>query len=284
MILVTGATGNIGGEVVRLLRQSGQRLRVLVRDPKKFVSGDDGIEVVSGDLRRPETLLPALAGVTKVFLMAHAEELPEITGHVLQAAQHSPLRHVVLVSSSTIYIEPEVTLGRWHREAEDLIKASGLAYTMLRPGYFASNARMWWAGSIRAQGAVYLQPSRARTAPIDPRDIAAVAVCALTEPGHEGKTYRLFGPPPHLSAADQVQVISDALGRPLRVIEVTEQAAREGMLRAGVPTHLIDAVTEVGRSSARDGDETLSSDVYAVTKKEPLAFAVWVKDHLDAFR
>jgi uncharacterized protein YbjT (DUF2867 family) len=216
--------------------------------------------------------------------MAPAHELPEITAHVLRAAQQSPLRHVVLVSSATIYIEPEVTLGRWHREAEDLLKASGLAYTMLRPGYFASNARMWWAGSIRAQGAVYLQPSRARIAPIDPRDIAAVAVCALTESGHEGKTYRLIGPLPHLSAVDQVQVISEAVGRPLRVIEVTPEAAREGMLRSGVPTHLVDAITEVSGSSASEGDEMLSPDVFAVTKKEPRSFAVWVKDHVDAFR
>jgi uncharacterized protein YbjT (DUF2867 family) len=284
MILVTGATGNIGSEVVRLLRACGERVRVLVRDAKKFGNTDDGIEVVVGDLSRPETLPPALAGVTKLFLMSHAPELVEVTGHILRAAQQSPLRHVVLVSSSTAYIQPEVTLGRWHREAEDLIKASGLAYTMLRPGYFSSNARMWWGGSIRAQGAVYVRADQARVAPIDPRDIAAVAVCALTEPGHEGKTYRLIGPPPHLSGADQVKIISEALGRPLRVIEVTEEAAREGMLRSGAPAHIIDAVMEVGRSTAREGDETLSSDVLTVTKKEPRSFAQWVKEHVDAFR
>lgn len=284
MILVTGATGNIGSEVVRLLRHGGQRVRVLVRDPKKFANVDEGIEVVTGDLSRPETLPPALAGVTKLFLMAHAPELAEFTGHVLQAAQQSSLRHVVLISSSTIYMEPEITLGRWHREAEERIKESGLAYTMLRPGQFASNVRMWWGRSIRAQGAVYLQPSRARSAPIDPRDIAAVAVCALTESGHEGKTYRLIGPPPHLSAADQVQIIGEALDRPLRVIEVTEAAAREGMLRAGVPAQLVDAVTEAIRSGDREGDETLSDDVSRVTKKQPRSFATWVKDHVDEFR
>src|SRR4051794_2188076 len=108
MILITGATGNIGSEVVRLLRHSGQRVRVLVRDPKKFASFDEGIEAVIGDLSRPETLPPAFDGVTKLFLMAPAHELPEVAGHVLRAAQQSPLRHVVLVSSSTIYIEPEV--------------------------------------------------------------------------------------------------------------------------------------------------------------------------------
>jgi uncharacterized protein YbjT (DUF2867 family) len=287
MILVTGATGNIGSEVVRLLRQRGQRVRVLVRDPKKLAGvapGDEGIEAFVGDLSRPETLPPALAGVTKLFLMAHAPDLPEVTRNVLRAAEQSSLRHVVLISSSTVYIEPEVTLGRWHREAEDLLKESGLAYTILRPGQFASNARMWWAGSIRAQGAVYLQASQARTAPIDPRDIAAVAVCALTEPGHEGRTYRLIGPPPHLSAADQVRILSEALGRPLRVVEVTEAAAREGMLRSGAPLHLVDAVTEAMRSSAAEGDEVLSPDVHEVTKREPRSFAEWVKDHLDAFR
>ena len=284
MILVTGATGNIGSEVVRLLRERGERIRVLVRDPKKLSNTDDGVEPVVGDLSRPETLAPAFAGVTKLFLMGHANELPEITANVLRAAQPSPLGHVVLVSSSTVYADPEITLGRWHREAEDLIKASGLSYTMLRPGYFSSNAGLWWAGTIRAQGAVYLQPSRARTAPIDPRDIAAVAVCALTEPGHEGKTYRLIGPPPHLSSADQVRIVGEALGRPLRIVEVTEAAAREGMLRAGRPAFLIDAVTEAMRSGDREGDETLSGDVLAVTKKEPRSFATWVKDHVDVFR
>lgn len=283
MILVTGATGNIGSEVVRLLRERGQRMRVLVRDARKLAS-TDGVEAVVGDLSRPETLPPALDGVTALFLMGHANELPEITANVLRAAQQSPLRHVVLISSSTVYAEPEIALGRWHREAEDLLKASGLTYTLLRPGYFSSNAGMWWAGSIRAQGAVYLQPSRARTAPIDPRDIAAVAAIALTEPGHEGKTYRLIGPPPHLGSADQVRIVGEALGRPLRIVEVTEAAAREGMLRAGRPAFLVDAVTEAMRSGDREGDETLSNDVFEVTKKEPRSFATWVRDHVDVFR
>lgn len=284
MILVTGATGNIGSEVVRLLRATGEKVRVLLRNPNKAASLGDGVEVVIGDLNQPDTLPPAFVGVTKLFLMAHADELPQVTARVLQAAQNSSLRHVVLISSSTIYIQPEVTLGRWHREAEDQIKASGLTYTMLRPGNFASNALMWWGGSIRAQGAVYLQPSRARTAPIDPRDIAAVAVCALTEPGHEHKTYRLIGPAPHLSPAEQVQIIAEAVGRPLRVIEVSAAAAREGMLRSGVPTHLVDAVTEIMGSADQQGDETLSDDVQTVTKKAPRSFATWVHDHADAFR
>lgn len=284
MILVTGATGNIGSEVVRLLRQSEKQVRILVRDPKKLVSNDTGLEAITGDLSRPETLPKAFLGVTKLFLMGPAHELPEITRNVLRAAKESPLQHVVLVSSSTVYMEPEIALGRWHREAEDQIKASGLAYTMLRPGQFASNSKMWWGRSISAQGAVYLQASRARSAPIDPRDIAAVAICALTEPGHEGKTYRLIGPPPHLSAADQVQIIGEALGRPLRVIEVTEAAAREGMLRSGVPVHLVDAVSEVIRASSQAGDEELSSDVYQVTKKEPRSFSAWVKENVEQFR
>lgn len=284
MILVTGATGNIGSEVVRLLQPTGERVRLLVRNPSKVAHLGERFELVGGDLTQAETLPPALAGVTKLFLMAHAESLPQITERVLQAAQNSSLRHVVLISSSTIYLEPEVTIGRWHREAEELVKATGLTYTMLRPGNFASNAAMWWASSIRTQGAVFLQKNRARTAPIDPRDIAAVAACALTEPGHEGKTYRLIGPPPHLHATEQVQLIAEALGRPLRAIEVPEAAAREGMLRSGLPPYIVDAVTELFRSADQKGDEIMSDDVHMVTKKEPRSFAAWVRDHLDAFR
>lgn len=284
MILVTGVTGNIGSEVGRLLQPTGERVRVLVRNPDKVAALGNRFEIAVGDLNQPETLPPALAGVTKLFLMAYADSLAEITGRVLQAAKQSPLQHVVLVSSSTIYIEPEVAVGRWHREAEDRLKAAGLGYTMLRPGNFASNAAMWWAEAIRTQGTVFLQKSRARTAPIDPRDIAAVAVCALTEPGHQGKTYRLIGPPPHLHATEQVQIIGEALGRPLRAVEVPEAAAREGLRRAGLPAHLIDALGELIQAADRAGDEILSSDVHAVTQKEPRGFADWVRDHLDLFR
>ncbi len=106
MILVTGATGNIGSEVVRLLHRTGERVRILARNPGKVANVGEQFEVVSGDLNQSETLPPALAGVTKLFLMAHAESPPEIAGRVLRAAPGSPLRHVVLISSSTIYLEP----------------------------------------------------------------------------------------------------------------------------------------------------------------------------------
>lgn len=280
MILVTGATGNIGGEAMRLLLARGERMRALSRDPARLAGKADGAEVVRGDLLQPETLGPALDGVEKALLVAGAEDLPAAAANIVRA-RSATLRHVVLISSWTIAFEPPTAIGNWHLAAEEVLKASGLAWTMLRPGYFASNA-LRWAGSIRAQGAVYA-PVSAATAPIDPRDIAAVAVRALTEPGHEGKTYVLTGEVV-ATPAQQVEQIAAALGKPVRLNEVPDAAAHAGMIKAGMPEALADAILELAHAGLARPEPDLSGDVRAVTGAAPRSFADWVRDHVAAFR
>src|SRR5438128_1327658 len=137
MIAVTGATGNIGGEVVRLLLQAKQPVRVLVRDPEKVAGLTGKVEIVRADLMEPKTLQAGFAGAEKAFILIPSiKDIPEIAESIFQAAERAGVRHVVFVSSGTIEMKPPVTVGNWHLEGEKKLKATKLAWTMLRPGNF----------------------------------------------------------------------------------------------------------------------------------------------------
>jgi uncharacterized protein YbjT (DUF2867 family) len=282
MILVTGATGDIGGEVVRLLVQAGEKVRVLARDPAKAAKLGPGVEVARGDLLKPETLTAAIEGATKVFLMAHAKDLPVVAEHVCAEAKRAGVRHVVMLSSSTILMEPRGAIGRWHLAAEETLEAAGIASTMLRPGNFASNT-LRWAATIKAQGAVFAPVGGGRSAPIDPRDIAAVAAKALTSPGHEGKKHLLTGPE-LMNVAEQVEAIGAALGKPLRVVEVPVAGARAGMIKAGMNEEIADAILELMTYRHEGGEAPRTATVREVTGAEPRTFATWARDHIAAFQ
>jgi uncharacterized protein YbjT (DUF2867 family) len=283
MILVTGATGNIGSALAKMLVEAGHEVRCLSRDMSKAraVLGND-LNVVVGDLERPETLLGALVNVEKAFFVSHAgPKLADLAGSFFDVAKAAGVRHVVAVSSATIAIEPSVAIGRWHLALEERLKASGLSWTMLRPGNFASNA-LRWAPMIRAQGAVYAPQGDGRSAPIDPRDIAAVAFAALTTTGHAGKTYVLTGSE-ILSVREQVEKIRKALGKPLRFVAVPEERARAQMLASGTPAMMVDAIMELVGEGTRPSGGYKTTTVRDVTGRKPRTFDDWVRDNVAAF-
>ena len=281
MITVTGATGNIGGEVVRLLLEADQKVRVLVRDPGKLGALQGRVEVAQGDLMKPETLAAPFTGAEKAFiLVASTKDIPTAAGPIFQAAERAGVKHVGFGSSGTIEYQPPVALGDWHLEGERLLKATSMAWTMLRPGNFASNS-LRWAGPIKAQGMVFTAHSEHLSAVIDPRDIAAVAAKALSSPGHEGKTYVLTGPT-EMSAADQVRILATALGRAIRLQDVPEAGARAGMLKAGMPEVLVDAVLELTRPG-HTLSYSVTKTVEEVTGKSARTFEQWARDHAGAF-
>ena len=273
MIAVTSATGNIGLPLVKMLREARAPVRVLARDPARArqMLGPD-VEIV--DAASPG----ALAGARAAFFLAHAgPELGDAAAAFARAAKAAGVAHVVAISSGTIHIQPQVAIGRWHLALEQAIEASGVGWTFLRPGNFASNA-LRWAPMIRARGTVFAARPDAPSAPIDPFDIAAVAAAALLGPGHEGKTYTLDGPA-EMSARDQVAVIGEAIGKPLTVVEVSPEQARDGMVKGGVPPHMAEAIVElIGRGGPRRSD-----DVHAVTGRTPRPFATWVAEQRAAF-
>jgi uncharacterized protein YbjT (DUF2867 family) len=184
MILITGATGNVGREIVKQLHDNGERIRVLCRNPEKALFPAN-VEAVAGDLSNPESLKTALNGVRKVFMMRvpGSDTFPQI-------AKQAGVEQIVFLSSAAIEAETENAIGRSHLKTEEQIRQSGIKWTFLRPGAFMTNA-LQWAGSIRSEGVVRAPLGHVRSAPIDPRDIAAVAVRALVSSGHEGKIYTL---------------------------------------------------------------------------------------------
>ena len=225
-VLVVGATGRIGREVVARLPRADVRIRALVRNPETAALPRD-VEVVRGDLTRPETLEPCLDGVDAVFLVWTAS--PAAVGSALERIT-ARAKRVVFLSSPYKTPHPffqQPNPGRLlHAEIERVIEGSGCAWTFLRPGMFASNAVSWWAPRIRAGADVVRWPfAGAPTAPIDERDVAAAAVRVLTEEGHEGAEYVLTGPR-SLSQSEQVSILGDAIGRPLRLEEISPSVAR----------------------------------------------------------
>jgi uncharacterized protein YbjT (DUF2867 family) len=280
MILITGATGNIGGEALRLLGAMGKSVRALSRDPSRLEGRAHGAELAQGDLLKPETLSAALEGVERALLVCGAEDLPQAAKNLV-ASKPASLRHVVLISSYTIGIGHPTVIGNWHLEAEEALQASDLAWTMLRPGNFSTNT-LRWAGPVRAQGAVYA-PASGRSAPIDTRDIASVAVRALTSPGHEGKTYTLTSER-LMTAAEQVDTIGAALGKPLRYVEVPDAGAKAGMMKSGMPELMADAVLELMRAGRDEHEALVTPDVRDVTGSSPRNFDVWVNDFVAAFQ
>jgi len=275
-ILVTGVTGQVGGELAKRLVAAGADVRGLTRDASHARAALHGARAVQGDFDVPSTLAAAFAGAQSAFFVAPASpRLAELGGHFFEAAKNAGVRHVVIVSSATIQFEPRPAIGHWHWELEQRLEASGLGWTMLRPGNFASNV-LRWVPMIRGQGTVFQPYGDAKSSPIDPHDIAAVAFTALTTPNHEGKRYTLTGPE-LLSAREQVEKIGKVLGKVIRFIDVPEDGARRGMIGAGMPELMADAVLEVVRASATSGGFKTTT-VRDVTGREARSFDDWLRD------
>jgi uncharacterized protein YbjT (DUF2867 family) len=281
MILVTGASGNVGGDLVPQLLAREQKVRILVRDSRKVESLPGAVERATGDLARPETLAGAFAGVASLFLVS-SDAGTEHVRNAVTAAQAAQVGHIVLLSSLAAE-HPTTHIGKHHKACEDIIESSGLSFTFLRPGAFMSNARQW-LHSIKCQGAVYLPHPDRRYFPIDSVDMAGVAAVALAEKGHQGKKYGMTGEY-GMTAREQVATIAEAMGKDLKVIPVTLEQARAEMVRGGIPPALADGVLELFESDWDEHNpETTHSIVRQLTGRAPSTFAAWIRRHADEFR
>ncbi|OLR89593.1 NAD(P)H-binding protein [Actinokineospora bangkokensis] len=211
MILVTGATGTVGGGVLTRLLERGERVRALTRNPDAALP--EGVEVAVGAPRDTAAVTAALDGVDAVFLVLVGDVEAEVRGFTAAlAAVRRPPRVVLLSSLSVLHPVPH-RIAEEHRAAEAAVAAATERWTFLRPGPFHSNA-LWWSGSVRGTGTVRCLVGNRPGAPIDPGDVAAVAVAALTEEGHTGHAYDLTGPQV-LTSGDQARILARAAGRPI---------------------------------------------------------------------
>jgi uncharacterized protein YbjT (DUF2867 family) len=280
-VLVVGATGRVGREVVRELCAAGAFVRALARNPDAC-SFLPQVEVVRGDLTVPESLEGALDGVDAVFLVWVAPPAT-IDPAVERMSKH--VRRIVFVSAPLktahpFFQQPNPT-RMLHAAVERAIETSGIDWTFLRPGIFAANALHFWGPQIRAGNVVRWPYLGAPTAPVDERDIAAVAVRTLCDDGHAGAEYVLTGPD-SLTQFEQISTIGRAIGRNLRIEEISPDEARRGVLApwpATVAEMLLAAwAAAVGRPAF------LTSTVEEVAGSPARTFAEWAADHARQFR
>jgi len=281
MILVIGATGTVGREVVAQLLLEGQRVRALTRDPSR-ARLDERVKLIAGDLARPETLARAVEGSERVFSVALGPEGGLREGALARAARDAGVRHIVKLSVLGAGGNARSGVASWHDSGERAIQESGIAWTFVRPTAFMSNA-LWWSDTIRSEGRVFSNFGYGKLAVIHPRDVASVAVRALVSPGHEGKAYPLTGPEA-LGTDEQVRILAAAIGRPIEYVPVDDDAALERMRMAGMPAYLIDALLPFGEV-VRGGRATrVSGVVKQLTGRQPLTFAEWAREHAAEFR
>jgi uncharacterized protein YbjT (DUF2867 family) len=282
-ILVTGATGNVGRQVVAQLLGTNVRIRAMARRPESAVFPRE-VEVVQGDLTVASTLDRCLEGVDAAFLVWQAPA--SCVGHAVERiAKYA--RRIVFLSNLTVRDGAGAQaygVTTLHARIERLIESSGSHWTFLRPGAFAANARIWWAPQIREGDIVRWPYPHAVTSPIHERDIAAVAVRALTGNGHTGAKYILTGPH-SLSQKEQVRIIGEAIDRPLRFEEVSAEAAHSELVKimpASIAEMLIQAWQDADYGAAATAPVT--STVAEVTGVPARAFRDWVIDHATEFQ
>jgi uncharacterized protein YbjT (DUF2867 family) len=212
MILVTGATGSNGKEIVKRLASRNVQVRAMVRNRDRARANAVPIEVVEGDFDRPATLLGALAGVKRAFLLTNSSKHAEAQQIAfINAARQSGVAHIVKLSQFGADASSPGRFLRYHAAVEAALQASGMAYTFLRPNLFMQGL-LNFRSTIATQSAFYAAANDAKVSAVDVRDIAEVAVAALTETGHEGKIYDLTGPQA-LTHAEMAERLSTALGR-----------------------------------------------------------------------
>ena len=277
MILITGATGNIGRELVGQLIDKGERIRILVRDERKAASFAGMVALVIGDLDHAETLPAALLNVDKLFLVT--PDTKQVT-NLLTAAKEARVEYVVKVS--TIEADRSLGPGKWHRQQEELIKSMGFKWTILRPTMMMVNTVEWWGETIRTQNAVYFPGGQGRVSPVDARDVARVACSVLTDPGHEGKIYELTGPE-SLTVAEMVETVAAVLKKPIQYRDVPVFAAAIGMLRFKLPVFLVIGLMQTLGALRRSEYAYVTDVVKQVGKCKPRTYGEWCRENIGSF-
>ena len=280
-ILIIGATGTIGRQVAPAVARPRRKVRALIRNPDA-AGLPPQVEVVRGDLTLPETLNGCLDGIDTVFLVWVAPPGSAVAA-IERIAKHA--RRIVFLSAPLKtphpFFQQPSPARAFGEQIERLIEASGLEWTFLRPGMFAANALAWWTPQIRTGASVRWPYLGVPTAPIDERDIAAVAVRALCEEGHAGAEYVLTGPQ-SLTQFEQVATIGRAIGRSLRIEEITPDEARHELLTI-MPLPVVNMLLNAWAAGA--GQPALvTSTVEEITGSPARTFLEWASDHAAEFQ
>jgi uncharacterized protein YbjT (DUF2867 family) len=278
--LITGATGEIGSRVVRLLLQQGARPRIFVRDAVKARARyQDRVDIFVGDLADSRSLQAALVGTDALFLVNSGPEIPIRDEAAAKSAKSAGVKYLAKLSSMDA--QQTVGTGAWHARGEAAIRATGIAYTFLQPTGFMSNA-LHWGASIKAQGMVRSPTGEGRIPFIHPDDIAAVASKVLMTSEYNGQSLPITGPEA-LSYREMTTKIGAAIGKPLEFQPVAEQQESQRMLASGDSTEIVAAHLSIYRA-IREGRLAATNDnVERILGRKPRTFDLWIQENIAEF-
>ncbi len=285
-ILVTGATGTVGSEVVKQLSAKGATVRACCHtlSKAKKIRGP-GVEIVEVDYSKPETVEAAFKGVDKLFLLTPVvDNMVEITARLVAEATKEGVKHIVKLSTVELGADAEakIPLLRWLRQAEKIVEESGIPYTFVRPTGFMQNFSNFYAQTIEEQNAIYTSAGEGKVSWVDARDVATVAVEALTGDGHEGKIYPITGPEA-ISYYQAAEILSEVLGRKISHVNLSEEDRRKGLEEAGLPDWRINGAIQGDRITREGRQPAVSPTVEEVTGKRPRSFEQFARDYAEAF-
>jgi uncharacterized protein YbjT (DUF2867 family) len=289
-ILITGASGNVGSEVVRHLSSSRKDINIKaaghsVESVRKVIRSDDRIEPTELDYDKPDTLRQALKGVQKLFLLTPFQsDMVELSSNMLKEVKNAGnINHIVKLSVMGADAEPGITGGRLHRQAEKMIEDSGISFTFLRPNFFMQNFVNFLSQMIREQGSFYLPAGDGKVSFVDIRDIAAVAVQALTNNYHSKKTYTITGQEA-ISYEDAAKIRSEQVSKNISYVNVSEEQTREGMKSMGMNEWFINSMMELYDITRMGYASQVSSAIEEITGRKPISFSQFARDYAESFR
>jgi uncharacterized protein YbjT (DUF2867 family) len=281
MILITGASGNVGSEVLKQALSVGLKIRATFQSADRAAKAPAGIEGVIMDYAQPETIRAALHGVEKIFLVGPPiRDLPVMEANFIKEVRAAGRKHIVKLSALG---GRESMFPSGHRDSEENIEASGLPYTFLRPNGFMQNLVNYNAATIGSQNAFYGCQGAGAVSVLDIRDIAAVAVIVLAATGHEGKSYALTGVEA-LTNGQIAEKISRVAGRKINYVDLPPAEFRKAILSAGVPEWSADALVDLQRLYREGKASLLTDDVERLTGRKPITFDQFARDYAFAFQ
>ncbi|BAU12975.1 hypothetical protein LEP3755_35110 [Leptolyngbya sp. NIES-3755] len=279
-ILVTGATGNIGGEVIRHLLEQKAPIRGLVRNPQKAAKlKAQGVELAPGDFSQPETLEAALQGIETAFLVMPSDpNQVQLECNFIDAAKRAGVRHLVKLSVLRAGELPS-TFQQWHRQIEEHLEASGMTWTHLRPNMLMQNMR-WFIQTMAQQGTFYHSiAGDTKISHIDARDVAAVAALCLSQPGHENQAYDLTGSEA-VSFEQVTQYFGSALNRSLQFIQVAPADMKAARLANGEPEWYLDAEAQLFECWQNGAGSMITTTFSDLVQRSPNTFEAYAKDYV----
>jgi uncharacterized protein YbjT (DUF2867 family) len=284
-ILVTGATGLNGGEVVRRLSARGIPVRALVRSSVRAggLAAQPNVEIVEGDMAQPSTLAEALRGIERALLISSSDPMMlDVQSSFIDAASAAGVKHVVKLSGIIPELDSPFRFARMHAEIERRLEASGMAFTHLRAGEFMTSY-FRQVPSIVAKGALFLPMEDAKIASVDIGDIADVAVAVLTGSGHEGQAYPITGPEA-LSMTEVAEKLSAATGKAIRYVNVAPEDAKHAQLAAGLPPYLVDGLAELFAERRKGKEAQVSPFVQTILGRDATSFDAFARRNAAIFR